>query len=208
MRDNVDLLQDWRSEESASEYTGEPIGSSRAADVPTAVNPSQRAPQPAAPVFDNAAACHQGGDDEPFWHARQPVYEASRSAILGRQLVMTPWMLLDRLRECQERTDALRQEACEKNWGAERRQGRTVNPLTERLDRLSDDLAHTLYILWRGGLWLDARDGLIETRTDADGTPHQVACAPFTDGKPHGRPLPPDAPAWLCDLLGAGAQTR
>ncbi len=118
---------------------------------------------------------------------------------------MTPWMLLDRLRECQERTDALRQEACEKNWGAERWRGRTVNPLTERLDRLSDDLAHTLHILRRGGLWLDARDGLIETRLDADGTPHQVACAPFTDGKPHGRPLPPNAPAWLCDLLGADA---
>jgi len=195
VRDNVDYLQE--------EQAGENHYTSEEAQVFSS-SPVACAAMKNGPLSDIAAGAEGQGVVEPFLHARQPVYEKSEDAVLGRQLVMTPWMLLDRLRDCQERTDALRAEACARNWGAERRRGRTVNSLTQRLDQLSDDLEHTLYILRRGGLWLDAvHDGTVETRADADGTPHQVARSPFTDGKPHGRPLPPDAPAWLRDLLGA-----
>jgi hypothetical protein len=144
-------------------------------------------------------ASSSDGEQNPEETLCRPVYEASDAALLGRYLVMTPWMLLDRLKECQDEAEAIRDSVYARGLGAERRFGRRVNPLAERVDRLSGEINHILQLLWRGGLWTD---GPVEERASWDGGTYQVLREPFTDGKPHGRPLPPDAPDWQRELLG------
>lgn len=147
----------------------------------------------------NTAGCICGGCGTAAERLCRPVYENSETALLGRYLVMTPWMLLDRLKECQDEAESLRDSVYRRGVGAERRFGRQVNPLAERLDRLSQEINHMLQLLWRGGLWTE--DG-VEMRSASDGREFHVLREPFTDGKPHGRPLPTDAPDWQRELLG------
>jgi hypothetical protein len=56
-----------------------------------------------------------------------------------------------------------------------------------------------LKLLWRSGLWTE---GEVAERAAADGKSYRVLYAPFTDGKPHGKPVPEDCPAWKRELLG------
>lgn len=135
----------------------------------------------------------------------QPVYEAeelaSEEEVVDPQprLVMTPWMLLDGLKACQEEAAAILGEVRRSGVGLERRYGVPYNPLAERLEELHFGINNLLRLLWRGGLWTE---GEVVEHTAADGKAYQVVREPFTDGKPGGRPLPPDAPSWQRELLG------
>lgn len=143
----------------------------------------------------------------------RPVYEAvpggaepcSGENAADKRLVMTPWMLLDGLKELEEEAERLLCLVRENNLGWERRCGVPVNPLADTAERLQFGAAHLLRLLWRGGLWTNDE---ITPMSDADGETFHVLRAPFTDGKPNGRPLPPDAPRWQRDLLGAVPQDR
>lgn len=146
--------------------------------------------------------------------ACHPVYETAardkRAELKGDEergagqprLVMTPYMLLDNLKACQDETNALLVEVHRTGVGIERRCGVLVNPLAERLENLYFDMSNILRLLWRSGLW--TRDA-VDEEIAADGSTYQVLRAPFTDGKPHGRSLPPNTPPWQRDLLGLPA---
>jgi hypothetical protein len=129
----------------------------------------------------------------------RPVYEKDAATPLGQRLVMTPWMLLDGLKECQEDAALLLQAVEESGVGLERRHGLLVNPLADRLEKLHFGVSHMLKLLWRAGLWTDETPG---AAVAADGRTYLALREPFTDGKPGGRPLAPDAPAWQRELLG------
>lgn len=109
----------------------------------------------------------------------QPVYEKNERAVLGRQLVMTPVMLLDKLKDYQDATRCLRQSVCVEAGGVVRVEcpGRFVH----RLDRLQADIEQTLHLLWRGGLWMESE---IEERSAMNGRAYRVVREPFTDGRP------------------------
>jgi|GEM_PF-3356406 hypothetical protein len=135
--------------------------------------------------------------------ACRAVYEPAPDALLGKHLVMTPWMLLDRLRECQEEAARLGETVRRREYGTQRRFGFEVNPLADQLDRLSGEMGKILALLWRGGLWTDAP---VEEATSVEGRTYLVLREPFTDGKPHGRALSSEeAPEWVRDLLGIPA---
>ncbi len=129
----------------------------------------------------------------------EPVYEADASAVPNQRLVVTPWMLMDQLKHCQEQTEQILYYIHKSGVGAERCCGVWVNPLSEKVEQVHFGVSQLLRLLWRGGLW--SEDALDEAFT-ADGNPYYVLRAPFTDGKPGGRPLPPDAPEWQRELLG------
>ncbi|MBC8102432.1 MAG: hypothetical protein H7Z41_07570 [Cytophagales bacterium] len=129
-----------------------------------------------------------------------PVYEWAEQSEHPRQhLVMTPWMLLDCLKACQDDTYALLTEVYRTRVGEEQRYGIAVNPVADQLEKIQFGLAHILKVLWRGGLWTEA--DLVEV-TATDGKTYLAIREPFTLGKPGSRALPPDAPAWQRELLG------
>lgn len=129
-------------------------------------------------------------------HLEKPVYAETTA---GCQLVLTAWMLLDRLTTCQESAAVLLQEILASGAGEERRLGTVINPLAERTEALHFEIGHLLRLLWRSGLWTDAA---IAQGQSADGRSFAVLREPFTDGKDHGRPLPCDASAWRREILG------
>jgi hypothetical protein len=133
----------------------------------------------------------------------QPVYEADEAAILGQRLVLTPYMLLDKLRQCQEETEALLLYVHHNGVGVETRCGLPVNPVAERLEQVHFSVSQILKLLWRSGLWTEEE---LEAASDTSGKAYHALRAPFTDGKPHGRPLPEDAPYWQRELLGLEAE--
>ncbi|MDX1935286.1 MAG: hypothetical protein SFU56_22030 [Capsulimonadales bacterium] len=112
---------------------------------------------------------------------------------------MTTWMLLDELRQCQEHLDALLQHIKATRCGEEKRLGIVFNPVLESVESAHFHVSHILRLLWRDGLWTDAP---VTERSDSRHRAFHVLEQPFTDGKPHGRPLPESASADLCDLLG------
>jgi hypothetical protein len=129
-----------------------------------------------------------------------PVYEWSKDGDHPRQhLVMTPWMLLDCLKACQDDAYALLSEVELSGVGKEQRFGITVNPVADQLEKIQFGLAHILKVLWRGGLWTES--DLVEV-TATDGKKYLAIREPFTLGKPGSLPLPTDAPAWQRELLG------
>lgn len=129
-----------------------------------------------------------------------PVYEWSAEGEHPRQhLVMTPWMLLDCLKACQDDAYELLVEISRTGLGEETRLGVVRNPLADRLEKINFGIAHILKVLWRGGLWTDAE---IDEATATDGRSYHAIREPFTLGKPGSSPLPPDAPAWQRELLG------
>ncbi len=129
-----------------------------------------------------------------------PVYEWANDGEHPRQhLVMTPWMLLDCLKACQDDAFALLGEVERTGVGQEQRYGITVNPVADQLEKIQFGLAHILKVLWRGGLWTEA--DLVEV-TATDGKKYMAIREPFTLGKPGSLPLPDDAPAWQRELLG------
>lgn len=127
-----------------------------------------------------------------------PVYETD-AATPGQRLVVTPWMLMDQLKQCQEQTEQLLYYIQKTGVGAERCCGVWVNPLSEKVEQVHFGVSQLLRLLWRGGLWSEESP---EEAVSADGAPYHVLRAPFTDGKPSGRPLPEDAPDWQRELLG------
>ncbi len=138
----------------------------------------------------------------------QPVYEPGVSDTHTGEsgpprLVMTPYLLLDGLKACQEDAHALLAEVQRTGVGMERRCGVLVNPLADRLEKLHFDMGVMLRLLWRGGLWTD---GEVVEEADIDGVLHRVLREPFTDGKPNGRPISADAPYWQRELLGLPPQ--
>ena len=116
-----------------------------------------------------------------------------------RHLVMTPWMLLDCLKACQDDAYTLLVEVCRTGLGEETRYGVVRNPVADRLERINFGIAHILKVLWRGGIWTDAD---IQEAEAADGREYRVIREPFTIGKPGSLPLPADAPDWQRELLG------
>lgn len=131
--------------------------------------------------------------------ACQAVYEIDEEALLGQRLVLTPYMLLDELKQCQEEMEQLLAHVDATGLGLERRCGVMVNPVAERMERVHFGVSHLLKLLWRSGLWTDEE---VREASAADGKPYRVLCAPFTDGKPRGRDLSPNAPLWQRELLG------
>lgn len=130
-----------------------------------------------------------------------PVYEwANTAGAHPRQhLVMTPWMLLDCLKACQDDVYKLLTEVERTGIGQEQRYGITVNPAVDQLEKIQFGMAHILKVLWRGGLWTEA--DLVEV-TATDGKKYLAIREPFTLGKPGSRPIPENAPAWQRELLG------
>ena len=130
-----------------------------------------------------------------------PVYEWSNAEgeHPRQHLVMTPWMLLDCLKACQDDAYALLTEVERSGVGKEQRYGITVNPVADQLEKIQFGLAHILKVLWRGGLWTES--DLVEV-TATDGKKYLAIREPFTLGKPGSRPLPENAPAWQRELLG------
>lgn len=134
-----------------------------------------------------------------------PVYEWTKAGEHPRQhLVMTPWMLLDCLKACQDDAYALLTEVERSGVGKEQRYGITVNPVVDQLEKIQFGLSHILKVLWRGGLWTET--DLVEV-TATDGKKYLAIREPFTLGKPGSLPLPADAPAWQRELLGIPVQT-
>jgi hypothetical protein len=131
--------------------------------------------------------------------ACQPVYESDETAILGQRLVLTPYLLLDQLKQCQEEMEGLLSYVDAAGIGVEQRYGVMVNPLAERLERVHFGVSHLLKLLWRSGLWVEEESTPMQA---SDGRLYHAVRAPFTDGKPHGRPLPSNAPTWQRELLG------
>lgn len=129
----------------------------------------------------------------------RPVYEDDDAAVLGQRLVLTPYMLLDKLRHCQEETEQLLLYVHRNGIGMEQRCGIPVNPVAERLEQVHFSVSQVLRLLWRSGLWTEAD---LEATQDTTGKSFMALRAPFTDGKAHGRPIPEDAPYWLRELLG------
>ena len=129
----------------------------------------------------------------------QPVYEREHENGLERHLVLTPWMLMDQLLQCQEETEEALDQVYQQGLGWEERCGVPVNPLADRLEAAHFSITQTLRLLWRGGLWTDE---CCEDAQAVNGKRYKVLRAPFTDGKPHGRPLPIDTPDWQRELLG------
>ena len=133
-----------------------------------------------------------------------PVYEWTGEGNHPRQhLVMTPWMLLDCLKACQDDAYTLLGEVERSGVGQEQRYGITVNPVADQLEKIQFGLAHILKVLWRGGLWTE--NDLVEV-TGTDGRKYLAIREPFTLGKPGSRPIPADAPAWQRELLGIPLQ--
>jgi len=152
-------------------------------------------PTPSETGSAGAAPAPSGGVDDLF-----PVYAWSGEGEHPRRhLVMTPWMLLDCLKACQDDAYALLVEVCRSGLGEETRYGVVRNPVADRLERINFGIAHILKVLWRGGLWTDTE---IREALAVDGRAYQVLSEPFTIGKPGSRPLPPDAPDWQRELLG------
>lgn len=132
----------------------------------------------------------------------QPLYEYDESGCeAGARLVLTPWMLLDALKECEADAECLLALVQAQNLGAERRYGIPINPVAQRAERLHFGVRQLLRLLWRSGLWTQTP---VTQTVDAEGNPCFVLSSPFTDGKPHGRTLHPDAPQWQRELLGVG----
>ncbi|MES2463364.1 MAG: hypothetical protein V4671_22555 [Armatimonadota bacterium] len=151
----------------------------------TAEQPTQSAPSaaPAEPIDDLFPVYEWSGDGD---HPRQ-------------HLVMTPWMLLDCLKACQDDAYKLLSEVERTGVGKEQRYGITVNPVADQLEKIQFGLAHILKVLWRGGLWTET--DLVEV-TATDGKKYLAIREPFTLGKPGSLPLTEDAPAWQRELLG------
>jgi hypothetical protein len=106
------------------------------------------------------------------------------------------------LKQCQEEMARLLAYVDATGTGVEQRYGVMVNPLAERMERVHFGVSHVLKLLWRSGLWTD--EEVVEAEA-ADGKTYQVLRAPFTDGKPQGRSLAPNAPVWQRELLGLPA---
>lgn len=128
-----------------------------------------------------------------------PVYEVDDTVSPGQRLVVTPWMLLDQLKHCQEQTEQILYYIHKNDIGVERCCGVQINPLSEKVEQVHFGVSQLLRLLWRSGLWSEE---VQEEATAANGTHYQVLRAPFTDGKPSGRPLPPNAPHWQREILG------
>lgn len=109
----------------------------------------------------------------------QPVYELAPDALFGRQMVMTPGMLVDRLHGCQEAAERLRDVVRQRRLGEEQRFGFEVNPVADQLDRLSEEIRAMLTLLGRGGLWTDAA---LTEGAATDGRQFWVLREPFMDG--------------------------
>jgi hypothetical protein len=128
-----------------------------------------------------------------------PVYEWAPGEHPRQHLVMTPWMLLDCLKACQDDAYNLLTEVERTGVGEEQRFGIKVNPVADQLEKIQFGLAHILKVLWRGGLWTE--NDLVEV-TATDGKKYMAIREPFTLGKPGSQPLAPDAPSWQRELLG------
>jgi hypothetical protein len=123
----------------------------------------------------------------------RPLYEATDD---GAQLVLTTWMLLDRLRSCHEDADVLYWELLQNDDVALPLCGARVNLTAERAERLRFELGRLLSLLWRSGLW---SDGPTTEAVATTGGRYQVVRYPFTAGPT----LTEDHPSWQHDLLGA-----
>ena len=144
------------------------------------------------PIADKTDTISSADEDERWNHV---VYECADNGLWRNRLVLTPYMLLDRLKAC---ADLAADSCAAARTPCERQRARQIE----------GELTHLLTLLWRSGLWADTES---ENRVDCDGRPFQVLAAPFTDGKPHGKPISPAAPPWQRDLLGlapAGADGR
>ena len=117
---------------------------------------------------------------------RNAVYEPCDTALWRKHLVLTPYMLLDRLKVCAD-------------LASEGTNTDIDGPQNYQLERIQEEINHLLDLLWRSGLWIDTKT--VE-KTAVDGQSYTVLCEPFTDGKPQGKPLSPDAPDWVRDMLG------
>ncbi|MBC7807974.1 MAG: hypothetical protein H7145_17735 [Akkermansiaceae bacterium] len=117
------------------------------------------------------------------------VYECWDTALWRKRLVLTPHMLLDRLKVCADLLNVARRADV-----AEDSRNQQVVSVSEEID-------HLLHLLWRGGLWTNA--DTVE-KTACDGRTYRVLSEPFTDGKPQGKPLSANAPTWLKEVLGVG----
>ncbi|MBC8136236.1 MAG: hypothetical protein H8F28_10145 [Fibrella sp.] len=133
----------------------------------------------------NTPANGRVSDATKLW--QDAVYECCETALWRKQLVLTPHMLLDRLKVC---ADLL----------SEVRGGSTTEEARDhQIACVSEEIDHLLHLLWRGGLWTNV--GTVE-KTACDGQAYHVLAEPFTDGKPQGKPLSADAPEWLKEVLG------
>lgn len=140
-------------------------------------------------VMDAPALGTTTGNDGTTQLWRDAVYECCDTALWRKQLVLTPHMLLDRLKVCAE----LLREGQESDAQKDQR-----DPCVAQA---SQEIEHLLHLLWRGGLWTNTDP--VE-KVACDGQAYQVLLEPFTDGKPQGKPLSEDAPLWLKEVLGVG----
>ena len=92
------------------------------------------------------------------------VYEACQSALLRKRLVLTPYMLVDRLNVCAD----LASEAC--------CAGSPASPQTRRIEQIGEEIAHMLHLLHRGGLWADTK---FERKEAVGGRAYFVITEPF-----------------------------
>lgn len=133
----------------------------------------------------NTPATGEIPDTTELW--QDAVYECCDTALWRKQLVLTPHMLLDRLKVCADLLSEAQNEEI------------TEDARAHRVSRVSEEIDHLLHLLWRGGLWTNVKT--VE-KTACDGQPYHVLAEPFTDGKPQGKPLSADAPEWLREVLG------
>jgi hypothetical protein len=97
-----------------------------------------------------------------------PVYECCESALWRKRLVLTPYMLVDRLKACAELAAEVRDEEL------------PAAAVRNRADLLADEVDRLLALLWRSGLWIDTPT---EERESCDGRAYQVIARPFTDDR-------------------------
>lgn len=127
------------------------------------------------------------------------VYEHTEENRTGQRLVLTTWMLLDELKQCQDEIEGALNHIHETGMGQENRCGFPYNPVAASLEKAHFNVSHILRLLWRSGLWTE---GCVTERRDTDGRTYRVFEEPFTDGKANGRVLPTSTPKWQRELLG------
>jgi hypothetical protein len=112
---------------------------------------------------------------------RQPVYEFTTENATGQRLVLTTWMLLDELTQCQEEIEQLLTYVHDTGVGKQRILGCPYNPLTLRLERAHFSVSHILRLLCRSGLWTDET---LSERTDTEANAYSVIEQPFSQDSP------------------------
>ena len=98
---------------------------------------------------------------------RDPVYECCDTALWRKRLVLTPYMLLDRLHVCAELAKEVQEGTPSSDMVA------------NHVDRLSDEVNHLLRLLERSGLWIDSA---LVNQPSCDGHVYSVLKEPFTAG--------------------------